>query len=373
MKELLREEEKTEEPRCGHFEGCSPLSVYAYPLQVRAKRAHLEELIGPLDYFSSATALWGYRKKIEFSFYGDDEGLSLAFFAPGGRGRKVKAKEGCALASRKMNELAFRVASLLESRGIRAGALKSLVTLESKSEDARIALLFVKSEEGEYPTPSLEELPEGTVGFHLIYSDRRSPAAVITKHMYGCGAWNLEEKVLGATLTYPADGFFQNNVAVFEELLTHASKYITGERLVDLYCGVGTVGIALSKTMEHPLPIVALESHEAMVTLARENAKENGIEEYEAEALAIENHPHSFIKESDCVVLDPPRAGLHKKVVAALLEAKPKRILYISCNAQTQAQDIELLESGYKIEYRAGFDMYPHTLHLESLVVLTRI
>jgi 23S rRNA (uracil1939-C5)-methyltransferase len=109
------------------------------------------------------------------------------------------------------------------------------------------------------------------------------------------------------------------------------------------------------------------------VNLANLNAAANRIENYRAIAVAGEKMDPTLLVGADTVILDPPRAGLHPNVVSMLLEAKPARIIYLSCNPVTQARDVTLLLESYKPhEVITGFDFYPGTLHLESLVTLVR-
>lgn len=352
----------------GHFHICSPLSVLTYPSQVAWKRQTLEALLGPIATFIEAKEQWGYRKKVEFSFYADEGGLSFAFFNRGGRGME-KLPLGCALASPKMNATALSVLHVLNEDKIPKRTLKTVIVIESKKSDERIAALYIKDKPF---VCSADELGRrsGAENLLIIHSDYRSPASVITEILSATGATTLAEQVLDVSLAYPFDSFFQNNVPVFEDALRHMQQWIEpGSSIVDLYCGVGTIGIALGKSASL---VFGIETHAGMVGYAMQNAKANGLENYEAIAGPVEKLLGEQMRREDIVIVDPPRSGLHQKVIQKLNEVKPRRIVYLSCNPETQARDLSLLE-GYIRKYAAGFDMYPGTLHMESLVVLDRI
>ncbi len=118
--------------------------------------------------------------------------------------------------------------------------------------------------------------------------------------------------------------------------------------------------------------VVGVEVNPSAVELANRNAKTVGIGNYRAVAVAAERLDPAVLAGADCVVVDPPRAGLDRRVVDAILTSAPERVVYLSCNPVTQARDVGLLAKGYMADGVTGFDLYPGTLHLESLVVLRR-
>jgi tRNA/tmRNA/rRNA uracil-C5-methylase (TrmA/RlmC/RlmD family) len=140
------------------------------------------------------------------------------------------------------------------------------------------------------------------------------------------------------------------------------------KRITELYSGAGTIGLALANAAED---IVGMEIVPAAVELANRNATENGITNYRAECIAAEHIPTDHLSETDVLILDPPRAGLHPKAIKHILEARPTHILYLSCNFQTQAADYAKLAAAYRATHLSGFDFYPNTPHMESLLVLT--
>lgn len=355
----------------GHFLSCSPWQSIRYEEEVRQKHGLLAKLYeyhgkSSLVRFHPAEAEYGYRTKMEFSFDDFAGPLAPAFFKRGGKGR-VRAEEGCLLASPKMNEATKSVTHALREGGVSARSMKSLIIRESKETNDVLALLFVK--DPGLPTPDLSGVG-GLAGSMVFFSTEKSPASVATKELARSGKDSLVEQVLGRSFAYSWDSFFQNNVPMFERAVTRMRESIpAGSRIVELYSGVGTIGLLLAESAES---VVGYETTPAAVLSARSNAAKNGIGNYAAHELLAEDIPGDIVKGADTLVLDPPRAGLHPKLIRTILEFPPERIAYLSCNPETQARDFSLLSGRYEIASIDGFDFYPRTPHLESLLVLVR-
>ena len=168
--------------------------------------------------------------------------------------------------------------------------------------------------------------------------------------------------------------FFQTNTKQAEKLynITRNFAGLTGNEIVyDLYCGTGSIGIFLSKGAKK---IVGVEVIEAAVKDAKENAKLNNINSaqfFVGDVIDICNDDFFAAHgKPDVIIIDPPRAGLHKDLVEKLLSVAANRIVYVSCNPATQARDINLLDAKYSVEKIQPVDMFPHTYHIENVVQL---
>ncbi|HEU5051980.1 MAG TPA: 23S rRNA (uracil(1939)-C(5))-methyltransferase RlmD [Hanamia sp.] len=169
--------------------------------------------------------------------------------------------------------------------------------------------------------------------------------------------------------------FFQTNTKQAEVLYDVVRNFaaLTGNEIVyDLYCGTGSIGTYLSKDAKK---IIGVEVIEEAIKDARENTALNEIESadfFAGDVVEICNDDF-FAKNGkpDVVVVDPPRAGLHQKLVNKLLEIAAAKIVYVSCNVATQARDLQLLNVKYKVEKVQPVDMFPHTHHIESVALLT--
>ena len=169
--------------------------------------------------------------------------------------------------------------------------------------------------------------------------------------------------------------FFQTNTRQAEKLysITRAFAGLTGtETVYDLYCGTGSIGIFLSKQAKK---IIGVEVIEDAIEDARKNAALNNIQHatfIAGDVIKICND--EFFEQHgrpDVIITDPPRAGMHEKLVIKLLEMAAPKIVYVSCNTATQARDLSLLSEKYKVMKVQPVDMFPHTHHIESVVLLT--
>lgn len=185
------------------------------------------------------------------------------------------------------------------------------------------------------------------------------------------GAEHLPQYVLDRTLLMGPNTFFQNNIGGFEQILRYITPYVAGaERMIDLYAGVGTIGICLA---EHVGKVFAAEIVHESVALAQRNIHLNGLHEtvevVQADVAQILQDERT---RGDVLVVDPPRAGLGPDVCALLNAHGPQRMVYISCNAITQALDYDMLRQQYAIVAARGFDLFPQTYHCEQVAVLER-
>ena len=169
--------------------------------------------------------------------------------------------------------------------------------------------------------------------------------------------------------------FFQTNTKQAEVLYNVVKDFATlngTETVYDLYCGTGSIGIFLSKNAKK---IIGVDVIEDAITDAKENAFLNGLNDTSFFAGdVIEVCDDAFFNlhgQPDVVIIDPPRAGLHPKLVQKLLEIAPPKMVYVSCNVATQARDLQLLGEKFTVEKLQPVDMFPHTHHIECVALLT--
>jgi 23S rRNA (uracil1939-C5)-methyltransferase len=143
------------------------------------------------------------------------------------------------------------------------------------------------------------------------------------------------------------------------------------EKVLDAYCGVGSIALNIAA---QAAKVIGIEANEQAVEDARHNAELNHIDNCEFIAGLCEEVLKDRKYEFDAVVLDPPRAGLKKEVIQALIEAEPERIVYVSCNPSTLARDLKLLTADkYSVSQIQPLDMFPRTSHVETVVLITRV
>jgi len=188
---------------------------------------------------------------------------------------------------------------------------------------------------------------------------------------------HIMEKMEDLNFKIGPKSFYQTNPEQAYELykLTRDFAGLTGDELVyDLYTGTGTIAQFVSKKAKK---VVGVESVQEAIDAAKAAAKFNGIDNcdfYCGDMKDVLNQ--DFINEHgipDVIITDPPRDGMHKKVVENILFMNPKRVVYVSCNSATQARDLELMKDQYKIVKVQPVDMFPQTHHVENIVLLERI
>jgi 23S rRNA (uracil1939-C5)-methyltransferase len=278
--------------------------------------------LGDLEMFSGLEE-YGYRNKMEYNFWGDDSGIHLALHKRGS-GQKIKLQRSV-LASDTINQAGEDLITKLNKLNILAGDLKSLV-LRSNQKSEVVAALFVKKEDfAEF------ELPKSLKGLVCYYSNPKSPASVITKELWVLGDIKLSDQILENEIWYDVNSFFQLNVPVFEEALKDVKRELkSGLKIVDFYGGVGSIGISVAG--ENSLEIIELDEHSAK--MAKENILNLNLVEarvsHESAEGSLEKTVHNSV-----LIVDPPRAGLHKKVVQKITEFRPQQLIYLSCNPVT--------------------------------------
>lgn len=296
------------------------------------------------------------------------EHISLAFHVRGTKRGKIPIK-GCKLAENVINATAEKIVNWINTERkdsrhtFEARDLKTLI-LRSDSNDHCVAALFLKKEITFKKYPELEK---NFVGFHIYYSDPKSPASKPTRLLYQEGKSCLETQINKVNLTFGPNSFFQINIPIFQMALTRIEYLIDkNDDVIDLYSGVGAISLPIHQKFKS---CQLIEMNEEAVKFANKNIKKNKIKNCEA-ILSRAEDITEVIKPNSTLILDPPREGLHKNVIKAILENKPKKIIYISCNINSQIEDIKKLKDIYSINFAEIYNFFPRTPHFESLCVL---
>lgn len=350
----------------------SPWQIMTFEAEQHYKAALIEEAFElhdivvpePIDVYTDNHE-FEYRNKIEFSWWWDKEigQLDLAFFRRGTHG-KIPV-DGTSLANPAINKAAHAIREVLRTRkDVQAYMLKTVI-IRCDREGNTVIQLYVKDED--FPVLREDELARLEIsGFELIFSNPKSPASVITHRMQAWGTTTLTDTILDVPFTYAVEGFFQINIPVYEQALRDMKEWITPDKpVVDLYSGVGTIGLTIGGSN-----VTMVEINEHAVREMERNITALEREKAAKAILAPSEQVLEHISSNATIVVDPPRAGLHEDVTKKLLDAKPARIIYLSCNPVTQARDVALLAESYGIRAHRGYNFFPRTPHIEHLVVL---
>lgn len=361
---ILASPERVEPREPDVYLSTSPWQIVSLEAENNYKKQIVNELFTQahvdLPDFSVKTAgsSWNYRNKMEYSFWGDDDGLHLALHR---RGSHLKVKlTGSVLAMPALDQTAQDICNELRKLDIRAGDLKTIIVRSSQSGQT-VASLFVKPQK----FPQID-LPQSVQGLRVYHSNPKSPASVPTKLLYEKGSGHISDLLLGQKFLYDADSFFQVNLPIFEEALKDIRVALkNNQQIVDMYSGVGSIGLSVA---EKQVDLIELDP--ATATMARTNAAESGLQTEVIETST--EKALDYIRADLPVIFDPPRAGLHAKVTERTLEVKPPQIVYLSCNPATQARDLAELAKEYKITDFKAYNFFPHTPHIETLAILER-
>lgn len=363
--EIVQPSSERIEPEEENYLATSPWQIMTLEAENKYKKVIVNELFMhegvALPEFNDIAHVdqgWYYRNKMEYSFWGDDNGIHLALYKRGSHGKQIVS--GSKLAMPAIDAAANKVVAQLNDVDVRAGEMKTIIVRCNQNGRA-VASLFVKTK----AFPNLT-LPDELQGLRVYYSDPKSPASVPTKLLYKLGDVTLTDNLLNHEFTYDVDSFFQVNIPVFELALQSISQFCNESVLTDMYAGAGSIGLSVAKKQ-----VTLVELDPATAAMARINAKKSPLDAKVVEAST--EQALDYIQPNIPIVFDPPRAGLHRKVIEKVLDATPPKIIYLSCNPATQARDLAMLQGGYTIEHFEVFNFFPRTPHIETLAVLAKV
>ncbi len=378
--ELLRSGADRVANRCTHEgEPCpgAPWQGLDYAQQLLEKRRQVDEAlrrIGELDGFEleeiePAAEQWRYRNKLEYSFGPGEDGALLGFHASG-RWDLVVGVEDCMLASERGNaarnevrEWARGEAVEAYDRRARTGVLCNLAVREGR-RTGQIQTRLITTQ---------KRFPKPPVDLHTVVEDGSGNSEGPTGAL---GEERLRERLCGLDFEMSHNAFFQTNTEMAERLYAVAAEYAGlsgGERVFDLYCGIGTIGLTMAARAGE---IWGVELVPEAIADAERNAERNGITNAHFVAGSARTGVRPLVEEAgkpDVVLLDPPRAGLSQKIVRRVLECEAKRIVYVSCNPTTLAPNAaQLVEAGYTLRRVKPVDMFPQTPHIECVALFEK-
>lgn len=354
------------------FTATSPWQILDYAKEAEYKQAILAESferehakVAWSDFYQDANE-FGYRNKMEYNFwfFNETEKVSLALHKRGSH-RKV-AIEGSVLASEAINATGQSLVKYINEKGIEARPIKSAIIRSDATGKVGLSLFVNDADVAERFS---DFRPPNTV-FEVVFSNPKSPASVTTEVLVPASE-QLVDTLLGRDFKYSARSFFQVNIPVYEAALQEIAKAVqeSGQKnIVDMYSGVGSIGLS----------VVGDDQKLTMVEVSEESteqARANMVGRTNCEVVtATAESVLQYFTGNEVVILDPPRAGLHSDVTEKLAEVKPPVIVYLSCNPSTQARDVKaLVEAGYTITHARGYNFFPRTPHIESLLVLKKV
>lgn len=403
-----RYSDKRVEPFCKHFDLCGGCKWQDLPYaeQLKHKRQqvtdNLERIakvdLPPVREILPSPDTRYYRNKMEFTFSNirwlrkeemdlpdeNKELRGLGLHIPG-RWDKIVDIEHCYLQKEPSNRIRLAVKNFAISNGYsffdlkkHEGLLRNLIIRTSSTDEVMVILVFA------FDDPSAREsildylkerFPELTSLFYMINPKANDSIFDLDPVLYHGRAF-IYEAMEGLKFKVGPKSFYQTNSRQAYELYKLVKQYTDlrgNERVYDLYTGTGTIANFLAPHCKH---VVGIESVKEAIEDARQNAELNRLNN----TTFIPGDMKELLNEDlldqygypQVLVTDPPRAGMHKDVVSNILHAEPARIVYVSCNPATQARDIHLLDEKYRVMDVQPVDMFPHTYHVENVVLLEK-
>lgn len=396
------------DPRCSHFGTCGGCrwQHLPYEIQLQSKQQQVTDAlqrIAKVDLpeispILGSENIWEYRNKMEYTFSnkrwitweqlrsGEDVGdRSGAGFHIPGAFDKVLDIDSCHL----QDHLGDRIRKHIKNHGLehnlpfydlraQQGYLRTLM-IRILSTGEIMVVVVVGEDRPEELKVMLDDIrinfPEITSLLYVINTKVNDTIGDLEVHVHS-GREYVEEEMEGLKFRIGPKSFYQTNSRQAYELYKVARNFaeLTGNELVyDLYTGTGTIAnFVASKASK----VIGIEYVADAIEDAKINSAVNGIKNTEFFAGDMKDVlTDEFIAEHgrpDVMIVDPPRAGMHDDVVKVILNAEPKRIVYVSCNPATQARDLALLDEKYKVTAVQPVDMFPHTHHVENVVRLER-
>ncbi len=320
---------------CG---GCNILHMdYNYQIEYKLNRLKDTLKIDNIDVISSNQ--FNYRNKIVLRVKNNKVGLYEELT------NSVVNIEECLISNKKINELINRFNKF--------NYINKIETITIRALD-KTMISIVGDVKEKYLIDSFKDIDSIYLNNILIH-----------------GQDYIDINVLDINYRVSNESFFQVNIEMMKKLYETIKRYANfneNDSLLDLYSGVGTISLYLSKYVKN---VTGIEVIKEAVDISNINKKLNNIHNVEFICNKVENVINS-IDVCDVVVVDPPRKGLDNKVIDKLLELKPKNIIYVSCNPDTLIRDIKLLNN-YKINKCTLVDMFPNTYHVETVVLMSRV
>lgn len=399
--------EQRTSPFCEHFELCGGCKYQhiQYEVQAQEKEKRVRdalERIGKIDIevfhpILKAPDTRYYRNKLEFSFSSKrwltreeiDSEISneqdVLGFHKAGAFDKIIDIQHCYLQPEPSNTIRNAMREIGHEQGLsfydarnHRGFLRNVVIRTSSTGQTMVIVAF-GSPDAALREPFLQALLERVPQIHALYfciNEKVNDFLLDLPMVHYHGAPYIEERLQHLRFQIGPKSFFQTNTkqaaALFEQVADFADLKGT-ETVYDLYTGIGSIALFLANSCRQ---VVGIEEVEAAIEDAEINRRLNQIENAKFYAGDVKDilHP-GFVTEHgapDLVVTDPPRAGMHPKVIEILRQLAAPKIVYVSCNPATQARDLQLLSDQYRVRKVRPVDMFPHTHHIENVALLEK-
>ena len=374
--------------RCPVYKKCGGCQLdVTYPQQLSYKHRVVDDLMGAFcepEWVCGMDDPFHYRHKVSTAF-GYSGGRVIAGVWQSSSGRTVNVDK-CALEHKEAAKIVAAAKALLPKFRLRTydaqtglGYLRFMVIRVGRKSGEIMVTLGVGA--GKNPGKEafakalLEKCPRITTLVECV-STAKHNLVLGRREKILHGAGYITDSLCGLKFRISPRSFFQVNPEQTEVLYNTAVEFaaLTGEEtVIDAYCGVGTIGMVASKSAKE---VIGVEQNGEAVENAKENIRRNGIKNMkvlEGDAGEFMEHLAKEGRSADVVFTDPPRAGCSREFLSAIVKMAPKKVVYVSCNPETQARDMKfLLRNGYAVKRLRPVDMFPYTRHVETVALLEK-
>jgi 23S rRNA (uracil1939-C5)-methyltransferase len=373
--------------KCQHALECGGCSYQhlSHSSQIKIKEEILKEIYKneiELEASIVSPVEHNYRNKCEFTFGNNLVGELELGLHPEGKFFEVLDLQECYLLPKPVWDILVEAKKLAQASGLNAyrdlkdEGFWATLTIRYSSSSGDCLLVWKVKDPSE---PKLKEISQQLQNkFSYIKGSLARPTPRGSLQLIA-GRDTLAQAIGNVDFVYGADNFFQINTAVlplFMEQVTKLVKSTNPDIVYDLFGGVGAIGIYIAKNIPNLQKVIGAEADELACTMAEFNAELNSVANYESNFLNLfKSGWGKFLKTKGAnatVIVDPPRAGLTSKTIKEIIEINPQNIIYVSCNPSTQKRDIEEFQTaGFKLKSLQLVDMFPQTMHLEAIAVLS--
>lgn len=376
---------------CPYYKNCGgcQLQKRSYEEQLYHKQCLAIETLGRFGHVENIIGMdepLHYRNKVHAAFGLGERGRVVSGIYKAGT-HKIVNVDKCLINDETVDGIILTVRNMLRDFKIQVfdersgkGWLRHMLVRRGFETGQVMVVLVAVSPIFKLQKPFIRKLleihPEITT-IILNINDRFGPVVLGTRNKVLFGGGYIEDELCGSRFRISPGSFYQINPIQTQILYGKAIEFaaLTGnETVLDAYCGIGTIGItAASKAKQ----VIGVELNKEAVSDAISNARLNKIKNCWFTAGDAGKYMEQMAEDkvrADVVFMDPPRAGSEEKFLSSLVKSSPERIVYISCNIETQARDLEFLEAnGYKVRRMQPVDMFPFTSHVETVVLMSRV
>jgi 23S rRNA (uracil-5-)-methyltransferase RumA len=385
VKEFLETHPERREAPCHLFGVCGGCDIQDLPqeLQLELKREIILKALSAHPELAEVQILpvrryrepWRYRNKVEMTF-AQEGAETFAGFAKKGRWDRAVPVTDCLLVPARATKMAQAVEAMARREGMSTynprtheGFLRNLVIRVSHTTPD--LLVNIVATEEDFPDEEFARICGEHGASGVMRTVYRGVAQVVKMEdsRLLLGSQRVRENIGGLMFGFSPESFFQTSPRLASKTMERAVTCAApsdAERVLDLYCGVGTLSLLMALRVRE---VVGVEVMRASIDDAALNAEANGIQNVEFICCKAEDYRLAR-GAFDIALVDPPRAGCHRKVIENLLEALPSRIVYMSCNPFTMGQDLALLAKAYDVGMVEPYDLFPQTLHMEAVALL---